>query len=286
MKALIFGSGGQLGRALAAAAEPGEETVGLSHDDCDIGDASAVAQALRRHAPDIVFNAAALTAVDAQEETPEEAMRINGAAPGHIAEACKAAGARLLHVSTDFVFDGGKGSPYLPGDPTGPASVYGKSKLAGEQAVQSGFPEAAIVRTAWVYAAQGGNFVNTMLRLMGERDELGIVADQIGTPTHAASLARGLWALARAGATGIHHFTDAGVASWYDFAVAIEEEGRALGLHDGCTVKPIRTEDYPTPAARPAYSVLDKSSTWALTGTPDHWRIELRKMLAEKKALS
>lgn len=283
MRALVLGGGGQVGRALVAAAGSDDEATGLSRGECDIADAEAVAAALRRHAPDIVFNAAALTAVDAQEATPDEAMRINGAAPGHIARACKAAGPRLVHISTDFVFDGRKGAPYLPDDPARPTSVYGRSKAAGEEAVQAALPGAAIVRTAWVYAAEGGNFVNTMLRAMAERDEVRVVADQIGTPTHAASLARALWKLARAGATGIHHYTDAGIAGWYDFAVAIEEEGRALGLHDGCAVRPIATADYPTAARRPACSLLDKSATWAITGIPDHWRVELRRMLAERK---
>jgi dTDP-4-dehydrorhamnose reductase len=185
------------------------------------------------------------------------------------------------------VFDGNSSRPYRPNDQVGPISVYGRSKLQGEDAVAAADPDALIVRTAWVYAAQGTNFVNTMLRLMRERDRLGIVADQIGTPTYAASLARALWTLAQAGATGIHHYTDAGVASWYDFAVAIEEEARDLGLlAQAVQVEPIATADYPTPARRPAYSVLDKSATWAALGGPaPHWRNNLRFMLRELKEL-
>jgi dTDP-4-dehydrorhamnose reductase len=166
-------------------------------------------------------------------------------------------------------------------------SVYGVSKLEGELAVQAADPNALIVRTAWVYAAEGANFVNTMLRLMHERERLGIVADQVGTPSHAASVARALWALADARASGIHHYTDAGVASWYDFAVAIEEEARAFELlARPMRVEPIATADYPTRARRPAYSVLDKSATWAALGGPaPHWRVNLRAMLRELKEI-
>ena len=285
MEALIFGGGGQLGRALAASAPDGVEPVARAHDAVDICDAEAVARAIADTRPDMVFNAAAMTAVDAQEDWPDDAMRINGEAPGLIAAACRDADVHFIHISTDFVFDGAKAAPYKPDDPVNPLSVYGKSKAAGEAAVRAANPEALIVRTAWVYAATGANFVNTMLRLMNERDELGVVADQIGTPTHAVSLAEALWSLADWGATGIHHFTDAGAASWYDFAVAIEEEASALDLIESCLVKPIATADYPTKAVRPASSLLDKTACWAMTGIPRHWRAELRIMLEELKEL-
>ncbi|MFQ3666287.1 MAG: sugar nucleotide-binding protein, partial [Sphingomonadaceae bacterium] len=169
-----------------------------------------------------------------------------------------------------------------------PISVgaYGRTKLAGERAVFAAHAAPLLVRTAWVHAARGHNFVATMLRLMAERDEVRVVCDQVGTPTHATSLARAIWALLATGATGIFHWTDAGVASWYDFAVAIQEEALAAGLLGRAVpILPIRTEDYPTPARRPACGILDKSATYALIGPARHWRAELRDALAERKAL-
>jgi dTDP-4-dehydrorhamnose reductase len=189
-------------------------------------------------------------------------------------------------VSTDFVFDGTQSHPYLPTDRTNPLGVYGASKLAGEQLALAAYPEGlAIVRTAWLYSAFGNNFVTTMLRLMGERERLGVVADQVGTPTWTCGLAGALWQMCRVQPKGIHHWTDAGVASWYDFAVAIQEEGLACGLlAREIPIQPINTVDYPTSARRPAYSVLDKTETWAALGmTPPHWRVALRRMLLEYK---
>ncbi len=279
MRALIAGSGGQLGRALQASAPAGAIVVAPAEADFDVTSPDSVAAAIAAAAPDVVFNAAAYTAVDKAEGDAETAHHINADAVGILAAACAAAGARLVHVSTDFVFDGSAGRPYAPDAATAPLGVYGATKLAGEIAAG---PDALIVRTAWVYAAKGGNFVATMLRLMRERPELRVVADQIGTPTHAAGLARALWTLAAAGTTGIHHWTDAGACSWYDFAVAIGEEAAAVGLIPATVpIVPIRTEDYPTPARRPAYSVLDKTSCWAITGPARHWRAELRDCLKE-----
>ncbi|MCA3255046.1 MAG: dTDP-4-dehydrorhamnose reductase [Alphaproteobacteria bacterium] len=288
MTALVTGAGGQLGRALlASAAAAGIEAVGLTRADLDIADEAAWIGVLDAHAPDLVVNAAAYTAVDKAESEADAAFRINRDAPGLLARLCAARGVRLVHVSTDFVFDGTQSSPYLPGQPVAPLGVYGASKAAGEAAVQAALPEALIVRTAWVYAASGANFMLTMLRLMASQPALRVVGDQIGTPTHAASLARAIWSLAGAGATGLHHYTDAGAASWYDFAVAIQEEALALGLlARAIPVAPIRTADYPTPARRPAYSVLDKTDTYAALGTPAaHWRAELRAALHELAAL-
>lgn len=284
MKALITGAGGQVGRALAATAPQGWDVALLDRATLDIGDRDAVAAAVAEAKPDILFNAAAYTAVDKAESDTENAGRINGAAVAFLAEACRAQGARLVHFSTDFVFDGQSSTPYRPDHPTAPLGVYGRSKLAGEGHALTD-PANLVIRTAWVYGAGGANFVRTMLRLMGERDEIRVVADQVGTPTHSLSLAQATWRLAEIGACGVHHFTDAGVASWYDFAVAIEEEGRSAGLLPGETrVVPITTADYPTPARRPAYSVLDKSGTWdALSRPARHWRIELRDMITALK---
>ncbi len=283
MRALIFGAGGQVGRALAATTPEGTELVALGREQCDIGDRAAVDQAIASAAPDLVVNAAAYTAVDRAESQPDDAARLNAEAPGWIAAAARSADARFVHISTDFVFDGTAGIPYLPDAPTNPQSVYGRTKRDGELAVLAAHPEALIVRTAWVYAAQGSNFVRTMLRLMAERERLTVVADQVGTPTYAASLATALWSLAETNRGGLHHFTDAGVASWYDFAVAIQEEGLATGLlQRAIEIAPIATSDYPTPARRPSFSVLDKSATWAVLGGPaPHWRVNLRKCLED-----
>jgi len=286
MKVLLTGAGGQLGQALQHCAPAGVEIVPLGHAALDIGDAEAVMARVAAEAPALIVNAAAYTAVDKAESDQAEAYRINAEGPGHLAVAAKAHGARFVHVSTDFVFDGVSGVPYRPDQPTAPLGAYGASKLAGEQAVQAALPEALIVRTAWVYGVTGHNFVRTMLRLMAERDEVRVVADQIGSPTFAGGLAEALWALDAAGATGLHHWTDSGAASWYDFAVAIQEEALAIGLL-GRTVPilPIATSDYPTPAKRPHYSVLDKRSAVAAVGAPaPHWRANLRSMLGVIKA--
>ena len=281
MKVLVTGAGGQLGRALQATAPAGGDLLALDHAALDIGDAAAVAARVRETTPDLVVNAAAYTAVDKAEGDAEAARRINAEAPGHLATAAAAIGARFIHISTDFVFDGASGTPYRPDHPTAPLGVYGATKLAGERAVQAAHSGGLIVRTAWVYGDTGHNFVRTMLRLMAERHEVRVVADQVGTPTYAVGLARALWALDAAGAIGIHHWTDSGAASWYDFAIAIQEEALVLGLlARAVPVIPIATSDYPTPARRPSYSVLDKSAAVALVGAPaPHWRVHLREML-------
>ncbi len=279
-RALVTGMGGQLSRELVATAPTGVEVRALDAAELDIADRDAVLRAVRANSPDIIVNAAAYTAVDLAEKEADAADRVNHLAVGHLAEAAGDCGGRLVHVSTDYVFDGRSPIAYEPHHPTSPASVYGRTKRDGEIAALRS-ADALVVRTAWVYAPHGRNFVATMLRLMHERDEVRVVADQVGTPTSATGLARALWSLAAAGAAGVHHWTDAGVASWYDFAVAIREEAAALGAEKigRATVTPIRTEDYPTPARRPAMSILSKESTWALIGPARHWREELRSVL-------
>lgn len=286
MKAIITGAGGQLGRALQATAPAHADVVALDHAGLDIGDEDAVTALVDELAPDLIINAAAYTAVDRAESDADAAFRINAQAPGFLAAAAAVQQARFIHVSTDFVFDGTRGAPYAPEHPTAPLGVYGASKLRGEEAVRAAHPHALIVRTAWVYGTSGNNFVRTMLRLMAERDEVRVVADQIGTPTFADGLARALWTLDAKRASGTLHWTDSGAASWYDFAVAIQEEALAIGLLTRAVpVVPIATSDYPTPARRPSYSVLDKTSTTALTGAPaPHWRKHLRDMLGVLKA--
>ena len=196
----------------------------------------------------------------------------------------------MVQVSTDFVFDGNQSTPYQPEDKPNPISVYGDSKLKGEQAVSDLLgAKASIIRTAWVYSTHGNNFVKTMLRLMAEKDELGVVADQIGTPTRANSLAQACWKaclnLLEDKEGGMYHWTDAGAASWYNFAKAIQEEAIILGMLDKrTTVNPIPASAYPTPAKRPPYSVLDKTSAYEqLNMKPVHWRVSLRAMLEELK---
>ncbi|ATP17598.1 dTDP-4-dehydrorhamnose reductase [Sphingobium yanoikuyae] len=282
MKALIVGGGGQLGRSLNASAPLTASVISLDRAGLDITDAQAIQAVMQQERPDIIFNAAAYTAVDRAESDAEAAMAANATAVGYMAEAAQQAGAAFVHVSTDFVFDGAAGTPYPTDAATSPLGVYGATKLEGERLAGA---DALIVRTAWVYAPTGGNFVRTMLRLMSERSEVRVVADQIGTPTYAPALADALWAMSQTGAKGIYHYTDAGVASWYDFAVAIQEEALEAGLlTEKVPVIPIATSDFPTAAERPGYSVLDKSATYALIGKiAPHWRDNLRIMLKEIK---
>ncbi|MGC4253000.1 MAG: dTDP-4-dehydrorhamnose reductase [Sphingobium sp.] len=282
MKAMIVGAGGQLGQALAATAPEGWKLLCCDRQSLDITDAEKTRAQVLAVSPDLLLNAGAYTAVDRAESEERAAFAINALAVRTLADAARAAGSQFVHVSTDFVFDGRSSTPYAPDSPPNPLGVYGRSKLEGERLAG---PDALIVRTAWVYGRNGGNFVRTMLRLMTERPEIRVVADQIGTPTYVPSLARAIWILAMKKARGLYHYSDAGVASWYDFAVAIQEEACTIGLlKSAIPILPIATEDYPTPARRPAFSVLDKRSTLALTGlTAVHWRENLRSFLKDLK---
>jgi dTDP-4-dehydrorhamnose reductase len=257
---------------------------GLSHRELDITDSEAVERFILGRRPDLVINSAAHTAVDGAESEPEVAQRVNGDGARYVAISAASAGARLVHLSTDFVFDGASSVPYTPHAPTNPLNVYGLTKRRGEEDVARHGPvgRSVILRTAWVYSPHGTNFLRTMLKLMLADRPLRVVSDQIGTPTSASSVAAAIWKIAaRQDLTGIQHWTDAGVASWYDFAVAIAEEAAAAGLiHSGVRVQPIRTDEYPTRARRPSYSVLDKSALWsALAAEPVHWRANLREVL-------
>jgi dTDP-4-dehydrorhamnose reductase len=285
VKVVITGAGGQLGKELLLNSPVGVDLQAFTSSELDIVDQAAVNKTIDSLKPDVIINAAAYTEVDKAESEPGIAYAVNADGVGFLAESACRAGSRLVHISTDFVFDGLSCRPYLPEDKPNPLGVYGASKLAGEERVTALLPAALIIRTSWLYSVYGPNFVKTMLRLMDERRELSVVSDQIGTPTWANELARAIWRSVEVGLSGKRHWTDSGIASWYDLAVAIYEEALTLGiLKNKITIKPIRTNDYPTPARRPLYSVLDKDSmVKQLNYTPPHWRVNLRKMLLEVK---
>jgi dTDP-4-dehydrorhamnose reductase len=284
MKVLVTGKNGQLAWEVVHLAPSDVNVVCLGRAELDISDAQAVKQAIQTHQPDLVINTAAYTAVDKAESDQENAYAVNESGAANLAQTCKDNGVRLLHVSTDFVFDGSNTKPYQTDDAVNPLGVYGASKLAGDKAVHAILPEAVIVRTAWVYSVHGNNFVKTMLRLMAEKPQLGVVYDQVGTPTWAAGLAKWLWAVAaKPEVSGMYHWTDAGVASWYDFAVAIQELAVEKGLlKQAIPVRPIPASAYPTPAKRPSFSVIDKTTAEAAAGMLTvHWRQQLSSMLDE-----
>ena len=270
MRILITGATGMLGLDVqAAAAASGHDAVAHSRTELDITDSGAVAEAIGAARPDAVINCAAYTNVDGAESDPDRAHAVNGAGAGHVAAAAAQAGARVIHVSTDYVFDGTKRSPYVESDRTAPASVYGASKLAGERAVADAAPDHhTIVRTSWLFGAGGPCFPATMLRLAGERNELTVVDDQVGCPTYTAHLATALVAIAGAAEplAGVVHLAAAGECSWHDFAVAIFERA---GVE--VTVERGRSEDLGRPAPRPAYSVLRSERGTAVPLLPD-WR--------------
>ena len=284
-RVLVFGGTGQLGRELGRTAPAGVEVALVGRAAGDVRHPDQVAEAMDRTSAELVINAAAYTAVDRAEADADGAFEVNAVGAGHVAGAAAARGLRVLHVSTDFVFDGERGQPYAPDARPCPLGVYGASKLDGERRVQSALgARAAIVRTAWLYEGEGPSFVHTILRLLATREAVNVVSDQVGSPTWARGLARALWRIAECPQiAGPLHWTDAGVASWYDFAVAIREEALQAGvLAQAAPVHPIATSEYPTAARRPPFSVLDKASTWrALDLPPVHWRENLRCMLAE-----
>lgn len=287
MKILLIGAQGQVGQELSQTLPALGPVTAWDRQQLDLSNLDQIAPQVTAQAPDVIVNAAAYTAVDRAESEPDLAHRINADAPKCLAQAANTCGATLVHISTDYVFDGQKNRPYQPDDPTQPLGVYGQSKLAGEIAVRDGCDRHAILRTAWVYGSRGkGNFVKTMLRLGGDRDSLNVVYDQVGAPTWSADIAHAITALIpqlSAESWGTYHFTNSGVTSWYDFAVAIFEEAARLDYPLKLSqVNPITTEQYPTPAQRPTYSVLANEKLASLLGqSAPHWRVSLRQMLRE-----
>lgn len=286
MKVLVTGSLGQLGRELLYTPWDDYDICAVDVSELDITAKDGVMSFVKDFAPEVIINAAAYTAVDKAESEEQLAYNVNCVGAANLAAAANSVGARLIHISTDYVFDGTNCRPYLPQDKTNPISAYGRTKLAGERAVAEALDDYVIIRTSWLYSAHGGNFVKTMLRLMDERDELGVVADQIGTPTSARMLADVVWKFVeRRQLGGVYHYSDAGAASWYDFAYMIMDKAFEIGLLDNTIdLKPIATADYPTAAKRPAYSVFDKTDTYRdLELEPCHWLQPLTDVLYQIK---
>ncbi len=284
---LIIGSTGQLGQELQQILAPQSNLIAVGRGQIDLSQPDKMRWSIEEIQPQLIINAAAYTAVDKAESEPELAKTINATAPGIIAQVAQKLGAFLIHVSTDYVFDGSQSFPYRETDKTNPLGVYGQTKLAGEQAIRLNCENHLIIRTAWVYGSKGkSNFVKTMLKLGAEREEIRVVADQIGSPTWARDLASAI-AITIPQLTpeiaGTYHYTNSGVASWHDFAVAIFEEAKGIKYPLKIErVIPITTADYPTPAERPAYSVLACEKISKVLETPrPHWRQALRKMLTE-----
>ena len=284
IKILVTGANGQLGSEIRklSPAFSGMTFTFVDIGELDLSDTGKVSDFFEARSFDYVVNCAAYTAVDKAESDADNAFRINSEIVGHLAKLTRSAGARMIHISTDYVFDGNAHTPYREDSQTNPLSLYGLSKLQGEKLLLENNPDSIIIRTAWLYSSFGNNFVKTMLRLGKERDELRVVSDQIGSPTNAADLANAVLTIIRKVemenyefVPGIYHYTNEGVASWYDFAFHIFDITKT-----GCKVKPIASKEYPTPAPRPFYSVLNKQK---IKETYDidipHWYQSLKSIL-------
>ncbi len=280
---LITGCKGQLGHEMQLQSQLAENSAYTYFftdvEELDITDESAIDAFVDAHSIDCIVNCAAYTNVDKAESNESLCHLLNGVAPGYLAKSIARRGGAMIHVSTDYVFDGTNHTPYHEDETTCPCSVYGRTKLEGEQAVVSVCSNAVIIRTAWLYSRFGGNFVKTMMRLGREREALNVVFDQVGTPTYARDLATAISAIIRHGIVpGIYHFSNEGVTSWYDFTLSIH---RHAGI-ETCKVSPIHTSEYPTPATRPHFSVLDKSkikATYAIS--IPHWEDSLKECVDE-----
>ncbi|WP_413404349.1 MULTISPECIES: dTDP-4-dehydrorhamnose reductase [unclassified Synechococcus] len=298
MKVLLTGASGQLGQALINAKPAGIELIATSRNGgpeiqaLDLADGSACKAAVNHYEPDWVLNAGAYTAVDQAESEPELALAVNAKAPEAFAEAMNAQGGRLLQISTDFVFNGQQGVPYSVDQARDPIGVYGTTKAKGEEAVEALMGSSGkgyILRTSWVIGPVGKNFALTMLRLHQERKQFGVVADQVGCPSSTLNLAAACWHAIEISSCDsqpippVLHWSDAGAASWFDVSVAVSELALELGLlEQAAKVEPIQTSDYPTPATRPSYSLLECNNTRSALGlTGQHWRQALREVLQE-----
>lgn len=281
MRVLLLGAGGMLGRDLAAAAPADTALVGLAHAELDITDHAALERAVRDVKPEVIVNAAAYTAVDRAESEPELALRVNGEAVGHLGRVARAAGARVVHFSTDYVFDGTADRPYREDDPPHPVNLYGASKLAGETALRASGEGVLIIRTQWLFGVHGRSFPRTMWERATHRASTRVVNDQFGRPSYTLDLARATWELLRRGGAGVVHVANAGVATWFQVA-------REVFRHAGCPdlVQPCTTSDYPTPARRPRYSVLDTARFEAAIGASlPHWCDAIARSLTQIAAL-
>jgi len=277
MKVIIIGKSGQLANELVEEASKNVSLLCIGRNDIDITSYDELTMQVMKFSPDLIINASAYTAVDKAETDTEAAFAINQFAVENMAKIAKLYNIRLLHISTDFVFDGDSNKAYNVLSQTNPVSVYGASKFAGEEAIKSLYSgNSTIVRTSWVYSAFGNNFVKTMLRLMSEKSELSVVVDQIGCPTYAKGLAQFLWTLSeKKTLEAVYHWCDSGVASWYDFAIAIQDISVELGLLDKkIPIKAISSSEYPTPAKRPTFSLLNTNSSVNILA-PSHWREQL-----------
>ncbi|MBC8593724.1 dTDP-4-dehydrorhamnose reductase [Oscillospiraceae bacterium N12] len=279
MRILVTGANGQLGNEMQVLSKENPQHVYFFTDvqELDICDEQAINRFVTDNEIDIIVNCAAYTAVDKAEDNPELCDKLNHIAPGYLARAAQSRNAAIIQISTDYVFDGTAHVPYTEKEPTCPNSVYGTTKLAGEQAVMAQCTNAMIIRTAWLYSTFGNNFVKTMIRLGKERESLGVVFDQIGTPTYAEDLARAIYVAINQGIVpGIYHFSNEGVCSWYDFTIAIH---RIAGI-TACKVRPLHTDEYPAKAPRPNYSVLDKTKIKTTFGIEiPHWEESLTKCI-------
>jgi dTDP-4-dehydrorhamnose reductase len=277
VRILLTGAEGLLARALRAQQESWAKVIPLTRPDLDITNRDAVAAAVRQHRPDVVLNCAAFSLVDAAESDPVRAYAVNAVGPLWLAEACAATSARLVHISTDYVFDGASRRPYREDDAVGPLNVYGRSKLASELAVRDALPTSLIVRTQWLFGAGGRSFITSILARARAGEALRVVNDQTGSPTFAPDLAAALLSLIRNEASGIVHVSNRGAATWYDVAIAACADA---GVH--ASIEPCSTAEFPRPATRPVYSVLDNGRFQQLTGRPMRdWQAGVREFLAE-----
>ena len=283
MRALITGADGQLARELVSTASAGVELRSVGRAECDITDSEIIEKVFKSFRPDIVINTAAYTSVDAAEANRELAFLVNARGAENVAKAAELVGSRLIHISTDYVFDGRRSTPYPPEAPTNPINVYGASKLEGEKLVLAAAPSAVIIRAGWLYSTTGKNFLVTILTALRGSRALSVVRDQEGCPTSAHEFAVALWKMSGAGLRGIYHWSNSGSGSWYDFAREIAWVGQKLGLlGEEPEIRPVTTAEYPRPAKRPPYSVLDSTKlAEALEVSPSSWQQALLRDMTE-----